>query len=148
MKGLLHWFKKSSKMKRWIFLMLIGIILACYGIAEILVLKEVSFGEIAKIAGIFVLGFVCIVLGLIGANKRTLELLVEASDDRMENKKNVNVKSLTGGYVALIGLKKDGSFYDLSSIFYKNCKFINVFKDRFKNKLLNSNKENILQIYR
>lgn len=94
MKGLLHWFKRSSKMKRWIFLMLIGIILACYGIAEILVLKEVSFGEIAKIAGIFVLGFVCIVLGLIGANKRTLELLVEASDDRMENKKNVNVKSL------------------------------------------------------
>lgn len=94
MKGLLHWFKRSSKMKRWIFLMLVGIVLACYGLAEILVLKEVSFGEIAKIVAIFVVGFVCIVFGLIGANRRTLEILVESTDERMENKKNVNVKSL------------------------------------------------------
>lgn len=94
MKGLLHWFKRSSKMKRWLFLMLVGIILACYGLAEILVLKEVSFGEIGKIIAIFVVGFLCIVFGLIGSNRRTLELLVEATDERMENKKNINVKSL------------------------------------------------------
>ena len=94
MNGILHWFKSSTKMKRWIFLILIGIILACYGLAEILVLKEVSFFEIGKIVAIFVVGFVCIVLGLIGANKRTLEVLIEATDERMENKKNVNVKSL------------------------------------------------------
>ena len=36
MKGLLHWFKSSTKMKRWMFIILIGIILTCYGIAEIL----------------------------------------------------------------------------------------------------------------
>ena len=94
MKGLLHWFKRSSKMKRWLFLMLVGIILACYGLAEILVLKEVSFAEIGKIIAIFVVGFLCIVFGLIGSNRRTLELLVEATDERMENKKNINVKSL------------------------------------------------------
>ncbi|MBR0490633.1 MAG: uridine diphosphate-N-acetylglucosamine-binding protein YvcK [Clostridia bacterium] len=94
MRGLLHWFKRSSKMKRWLFLMLVGIILACYGLAEILVLKEVSFAEIGKIIAIFVVGFLCIVFGLIGSNRRTLELLVEATDERMENKKNINVKSL------------------------------------------------------
>lgn len=94
MKGIWHWFKSSTKMKRWIFLILVGIILACYGLAEILVLKEVSFGEIAKIVAIFIVGFICIVLGLIGANKRTLELMVESTDDRMKNKKNINVKSL------------------------------------------------------
>ena len=33
-------------------------------------------------------------MGLIFLNKRTLEILVESTDDRMENKKNVNVKSL------------------------------------------------------
>ena len=39
-------------------------------------------------------GFLCIVFGLIFLNKRTLEILVESTDERMENRKNVNVKSL------------------------------------------------------
>ena len=76
------------------FLILIGILLACYGIAEILVLKEMSFTEVGKIIAIFVVGFLAIVTGLIGLNKRTLEVLVESTDERMDNKKNVNVKSL------------------------------------------------------
>lgn len=94
MNGFMQWFKSSNKMKRWIFLILIGILLACYGLAEILVMKEISFQEVAKVVVIFVLGFVSIVLGLVFLNKRTLEVLIESTDDRMENKKNVNVKSL------------------------------------------------------
>ena len=94
MGGLMQWFKSSNKMKRWIFLILIGIMLACYGLAKILVMKEISFGEVAGVIAIFVAGFVAIVLGLIFLNKRTLEVLVESTDDRMENKNNVNVKSL------------------------------------------------------
>ena len=94
MKGIMQWFKSSNKMKRWIFLILIGIILACYGLAEILVMKEISFEEVGKVIIIFVAGFVSIVLGLIFLNKRTLEVLIESTDERMENKKNVNVKSL------------------------------------------------------
>jgi len=94
MKGFMQWFKSSNKMKRWIFLVLIGILLACYGLAEILVMKEISFQEVGKVVIIFVLGFISIVLGLIFLNKRTLEVLIESTDDRMENKNNVNVKSL------------------------------------------------------
>ena len=94
MKGFLQWFKSSSKMKRWMFLILIGIILACYGLAKILVMKEISFEEVAKVIGIFVVGFISIVVGLIYLNKRTLEILIEATDERMENKNNVNIKSL------------------------------------------------------
>ena len=94
MKGLVHWFKSSNKMKRWIFLILVGIILACYGLAKILVMKEISFQEVGQIVVIFVVGFIAIVLGLIFLNKRTLEILIESTDERMENKKNVNVKSL------------------------------------------------------
>ncbi|MBQ3415090.1 MAG: uridine diphosphate-N-acetylglucosamine-binding protein YvcK [Clostridia bacterium] len=94
MKGLLQWFKSSSKMKRWMFLILLGIILVCYGISKILVLKEVSFGEVGRIIAVFVIGFIGIVLGLVFLNKRTLEILVESTDERMENKKNVNIKSL------------------------------------------------------
>ena len=94
MKGFFKWFNNSSKMKRWMLLIVIGIILSCYGIAEILVLKEMTFTQVGKIIVIFVIGFLSIVLGLIGLNKRTLEVLVESTDQRMNNKKNVNVKSL------------------------------------------------------
>ena len=94
MKGFMHWFKSSNKMKRWMFLILIGILLACYGLAEIIVMKEISFQEVGKVVAIFVVGFIAIVLGLIFLNKRTLEVLIEATDERMENKKNVNIKSL------------------------------------------------------
>ncbi len=94
MNGFLHWFKSSNKMKRWMFLILIGIILSCYGMAEIIVLKEISFQEVGKIIAIFVVGFVSIVIGLIFLNKRTLEVLIESTDERMENKNNVNINSL------------------------------------------------------
>ena len=94
MNGFMHWFKSSTKMKRWIFLILIGIILCCYGIAEILVMREISFQEVGKVVAIFVVGFVAIVVGLVYINKRTLEVLIESTDERMENRKNVNINSL------------------------------------------------------
>ena len=94
MNGFMQWFKSNNKMKRWILLILIGILLACYGLANILVMKEISFQEVGKVVVAFVLGFISIVLGLIFLNKRTLEVLIEATDGRMENKKTVNVKSL------------------------------------------------------
>lgn len=94
MKGVWHWLKSSSKMKRWIFLVLIGIILTCYGIAKILVQKEMEFNDAGKVVITFVVGFTCIVLGLIFLNKRNMELFIEATDDRMKHRKNVNVKSL------------------------------------------------------
>lgn len=94
MSGLMQWFKSSNKMKRWIVLILIGILFACYGLAKILVMKEISFQEVGEVILIFVIGFVAIILGLIFLNKRTLEVLIESTDERMENKNNVNVKSL------------------------------------------------------
>ncbi len=94
MKGFFQWFKSSSKMKRWMFLILVGIILACYGLARILVMKEISFVDVGQVVAVFVAGFLAIVIGLVFLNKRTLEVLIEASDERMENNKNVNMKSL------------------------------------------------------
>ena len=94
MKGFFNWFKQSAKMKRWLFIILLGIVLTCYGISNVLVLKEVSFEEIGKIIAIFVIGFICMIMGLVFCQKRTLELLVEETDERMAKKKNVNVKSL------------------------------------------------------
>ena len=53
MNGFFKWFKSGAKIKRWIFLMLIGIVLVCYGIAKVLVTDEMGFRELAKIIFVF-----------------------------------------------------------------------------------------------
>lgn len=94
MGGIMQWFKSNSKLKRWMLLILLGILLICYGIAQILISEEMEFRDIAKVIAVFVMGFLGVVLGLIYFYKRTLEILIESTDDRMSNRKNVNVNSL------------------------------------------------------
>ena len=99
MKGFLAWFKGSTKIKRWMFLILIGIVLVCYGIAEILVLNEASINEIIRIVASFVVGFTFVILGIVYIQKRTLELVVEANannelGDEITKKAQVNIQSL------------------------------------------------------
>ena len=97
MKGFFGWFKGSTRIKRWMLLILVGIVLVCYGISEILVLSEVSILGILKIIGVFIVGFTCVILGIVYIQKRTLELVIEANDSgNIENRKKaqVNIQSL------------------------------------------------------
>lgn len=43
MKSFLEWFKASTKVKRWILLILFGVVLTCYGISKILISEEITF---------------------------------------------------------------------------------------------------------
>ena len=89
MRGFFRWFKGSTKIKRWIFMIIVGIALACFGFSEVLVTTEISsISQIVKIVVSFVLGFILVVLGLIYIQKRTLEILVEAN--RKNNDININ----------------------------------------------------------
>lgn len=89
MRGFFRWFKGSTKIKRWIFMIIVGISLACFGFSEVLVTTEISsISQIVKIVVSFVLGFILVVLGLIYIQKRTLEILVEAN--RKNNDININ----------------------------------------------------------
>ena len=90
MNGFFKWFKSSTKMKRWIFLILVGIVFLLFAISNILVIKELDFNKIGKIVVSFIIGFVCIIIGIVYIQKRTLELLIENTDAR----KRVDVKSL------------------------------------------------------
>ena len=93
MKGFLKWFKSGTKIKRWMFLMLVGIVLVCYGIAKVMVTDQISFKEVAIIIASFVAGFTFTVISMICIQRRTLELFVEESDTR-NTEQNGNVKSL------------------------------------------------------
>lgn len=95
MKGFFKWFKNSAKMKRWMLIILIGIVLACIGISKIMVAKTISFVGVGKVIALFVVGFVCVIVGLVCSQKRVLEILIEDTDYRMDNgTKERNVKSL------------------------------------------------------
>ena len=95
MKGIFYWFKDSSKMKRWIMLILVGIVFSSFGMANMIVSEEaISFGQAAKIIAYFVIGFTCVVLGLVFINKRNMELFIEATDYRLDKDEKVNENSL------------------------------------------------------
>ena len=95
MKSFFEWFKSSTKVKRWIFLIILGIILTCYGFTKVLVRDKMEFSDLWSIIITFVIGFLFIVIGIVFIQKRNLEILVEANDVRKSSgKKNVNIKSL------------------------------------------------------
>lgn len=95
MKGFFRWFKNEARMKRWMILILLGMVLACTGISKIFVSKAISFGGVAKVIALFVVGFTFIIIGLVCAQKRVLEILIEDTDYRMDKgSKERNVKSL------------------------------------------------------
>ena len=87
--GFFKWFTSKAKMKRWMFLILLGVVLICYGIANILYFNTLGIIEILKIVVSFVIGFTMIVIGFVFMQKRTLELLIEESDTRKETQ-NIN----------------------------------------------------------
>ena len=65
MRSFFEWFKGSTKVKRWMFLILCGVSLTCYSFAQILVTKEIAVSELLKVIGMFVLGFLAIVIGIV-----------------------------------------------------------------------------------
>ena len=96
MLGFFKWFKSGTRMKRWMFVIIIGIILLCYGIATIIDMTELSMLNLAKTISLSILGFILVIVGIIYSQKRVLELLIEDTDDRIsgEKKKDVNINSL------------------------------------------------------
>ncbi len=87
MKRFLNWFKNSTKIKRWMFLILVGIILTCFGFSKVLVSKELGLMDLLIIILTFVAGFTCFVLGIVFIQRRNLELLIETNsiESRGEN---------------------------------------------------------------
>ena len=95
MKSFLEWFKASTKVKRWILLIIVGIILTCYGITKIMVSEEMALFEALKIMVIFVLGFIAIVTSIVFIQKRSLEIIIEANNTTEAGKQaKLNIKSL------------------------------------------------------
>lgn len=82
MKSFINWFKASTKVKRWILLTVVGVVLISYAFANIIVADEISFVDLGKTIIMFVAGFVCVVTSVIFIQKRNLELIIEANNSQ------------------------------------------------------------------
>lgn len=103
MKNFLNWFKNSTKIKRWMFLILLGIVLACFGFSKILSSERLNFGDLLQIVVTFVVGFTCFVVGIVYIQRRNLELLIE--------KNSINVDA-SGGNEELKKLVTKNPIYE------------------------------------
>ena len=107
MKKFLSWFKNSTKIKRWMFLILIGIVLTCFGFSNVLTLEKLELMDLVKIIISFVVGFVCFVVGIVYIQKRNLEILIEKNkvDSNSNELKSLVSKSIyeKGPKIVVIG---------------------------------------------
>ncbi len=93
MKNFLNWFKNSTKIKRWMFLILVGIVLTCFGFSKILSTNRLGIGDLLQIIATFVAGFTCFVLGIVYIQRRNLELLIE-KNNLNDSDNNIQLKNL------------------------------------------------------
>ena len=49
MKSFLEWFKGSTKVKRWMFLILIGLVLTCFGFSKVLTSEKLELVDLILI---------------------------------------------------------------------------------------------------
>jgi len=109
MKGIIGWFKNNTKIKRWMFLILIGMVLICYGISKILVSNQLEAIGLIEIIATFVFGLTFFIVGLIKIQRRALEIVIEANtankDDEIHIKTLVSKKEIyqKGPNIVVIG---------------------------------------------
>ena len=98
MKKLLKLIIGNKKTKRWVLLIIIGMLLTCYQFAKIIAADRLELMELGKIGILFIIGFTCFILGIVFLQRRILELAV--NPEMMKNKNPINSK---GPNVVVIG---------------------------------------------
>ena len=114
MKKIIKLIIGNKKTKRWILLIIIGMLLTCYEFAKIIAMDRLEFSDLAKIIVLFVLGFSCFIIGLVYLQRRILELAAnpdlmkkEGTQDGTSNGPKVVVIGGGNGMAAVLkGLKK------------------------------------------
>lgn len=101
MKKFLKKLKRRLKVAVWLLLAIIGMVLACYGFAQIIVGDKLEIADIIKVVATFVAGFVCFILGITFMQKKILEVTVtEDEDDNKSSElkdKGPNIVVIGGG---------------------------------------------------
>lgn len=109
--NIFEWFKPNTKYKRWLVIVIVGIILICNAIAQLIILNVIDPFSVLKIIIEFIIGVLVSIFGIIGIQKRTLEIYIESQAPKSLKGNNININSLifdkkiyeNGPKVVLIG---------------------------------------------
>lgn len=90
------WLKNSARLKRWLFFILLGIMIICYSMAQLMKVEVIDFKEVLFIILEFMAGILIIIYGIISIQKRTLEIFIEANgvSTKKLKKQNITMDSL------------------------------------------------------
>ena len=82
MNNLLEWFSSGLKLKRWFFLMLIGVVLMSVGIAKFTSSDELEILQLIIYGVLFVFGFASVIMSYVMSQRRILQAIAEANGFR------------------------------------------------------------------
>ena len=99
MKKFLKLIIGNKKTKRWILLIVLGMLLTFYEFAQIVAMERLEIANTIKIAVLFVVGLTAFILGLVFLQRRILELAANP-EIMKEEQQNTNVK---GPKIVVIG---------------------------------------------
>lgn len=92
MNNLFDWLGSGLKIKKWLFLVLIGTIVLSYGFSNLKLANELNVSSILTTMLLFVIGIAAVVIGFIMAQRRTMQAVAEASVS--PNTRSLNIKKL------------------------------------------------------
>lgn len=92
MKSFFSWFKNEIKIKRWLLLILLGVIGISYALSKILILDILNIKEIFFMIISAIVGICFVIVGIIRIQKRTLEIFIEANGVSNKNLKNKDIE--------------------------------------------------------
>ena len=92
MNNINEWFSSGLKLKRWFFLMIIGILLLSKSIAVFMISEEIEISNLIMNMVMFVIGFTAVIMSFVMSQRRILQAIAEANAN--PNGRNVNLKRL------------------------------------------------------
>ncbi len=92
MNNLSEWMNPGLKLKRWFFLLIIGVGLLSYSIAKFIASDELEVFQLLVCMLMFVCGFTAVIVSFFMAQRRILQAIGEANAN--PNGKNFNMKKL------------------------------------------------------
>ncbi len=92
MNSINEWFSSGLKLKRWFFLMVVGVLFLSFSIAKFMVSEELEIFQLVVCIAMFVIGFTSIIMSFVMSQRRILQAIAEANAN--PNGRNINLKRL------------------------------------------------------
>ncbi|MBQ6860928.1 MAG: YvcK family protein [Clostridia bacterium] len=92
MNNLFEWLSPGLKLKRWFFLLIVGVMLLSFSIAKFISSETLAMKELLSCILMFTVGFASIIMSYIMSQRRILQAIAEANAN--PNGRHINLKKL------------------------------------------------------